>query len=585
MCNSVVTYLTSPASYSRRSMEEMTAKNEEMLGYVATLKDFDVLKALELSAEQQATLKATQDDADSTISSLTNKVSKVQKAMVQAEEKMESSAAMVDAALVRVDDLATTAKQLQEEQESANKKQEATSLKLKELDTLKEDFAVLKAIVEDNVAKLKMAGSTNMSLLEVTGDHEARLEQMTELLDQSDAIVEQKMLKMQAEITDVVAAKQSEVEALVANMQENIEIMSLGVDAGGSTSSKGGAGAGVGGRGGGGVGPSARKTLNGQPGAGGPGGGGGIVGAGTGGGGGGGDSGGGAGGGGDENGGKHAEVFKQSADFIADLCINFEEIAVRKSYVNDIPSAMCENIATTAQQMAQYIAHTTDCDAVQMALRNDPGAVEYDDTLVGDLRQKRMEEFIEGVFTTVHMNHSKPGAVRGDARKAFMQSLRKAMDLCMSKHDQVLVVSNSRFGRVKVPSCIACDRPLVDKVRQDRTKPADSGPQRDFPGFPQFGQQPSLDDSIGTNSLVGGAVTGSPVPRLQSRSTAKGAVKLPQPRQEKVVRPTSSHGKDEAVSMRNGMKAPKPGNNAFTSAKGNNDEFPEIKVSQSTDNL
>ena len=30
---------------------------------------------------------------------------------------------------------------------------------------------------------------------------------------------------------------------------------------------------------------------------------------------------------------------------------------------------------------------------------------------------------------------------------------------------QVLVVGNSRLGRVKIPSCIACDRPLIDKVR------------------------------------------------------------------------------------------------------------------------
>jgi hypothetical protein len=30
-----------------------------------------------------------------------------------------------------------------------------------------------------------------------------------------------------------------------------------------------------------------------------------------------------------------------------------------------------------------------------------------------------------------------------------------------------LVVGNSRLGRVKIPSCIACDRPLIDKVRLD----------------------------------------------------------------------------------------------------------------------
>ena len=27
------------------------------------------------------------------------------------------------------------------------------------------------------------------------------------------------------------------------------------------------------------------------------------------------------------------------------------------------------------------------------------------------------------------------------------------------------MVGNSRLGRVKIPSCLACDRPLIDKVR------------------------------------------------------------------------------------------------------------------------
>lgn len=29
------------------------------------------------------------------------------------------------------------------------------------------------------------------------------------------------------------------------------------------------------------------------------------------------------------------------------------------------------------------------------------------------------------------------------------------------------MVGNSRLGRVKIPSCVACDRPLIDKVRLD----------------------------------------------------------------------------------------------------------------------
>jgi len=42
--------------------------------------------------------------------------------------------------------------------------------------------------------------------------------------------------------------------------------------------------------------------------------------------------------------------------------------------------------------------------------------------------------------------------------------MRMAAHLDVDTVSQVLVVGNSRLGRVKIPSCIACDRPLLDKV-------------------------------------------------------------------------------------------------------------------------
>jgi hypothetical protein len=556
------------------TMAEMTERNAEMSEYVSALKAFDVIKAIELAGELQASMKATQDDADSNISNLSSKLGKVQKAMTKVEESMEKLPGMVDAVVARMDHMATEAQDAKDALDKTTAKLEAALLRLAEMDELKEQMELLKAAAEESDKKSKQQQSSIMSLLEVTSDHEGRLEHMTELIDNSDAIVEQKMLKMQAEIIDNVAAKQAEVEALVANMQENIEVMSLGLGGDGGSQSSGKPGAM--GTAGGARGGFSRKAggaamgmgANGAGGAAGAGGGLAAMG------------GGGTGGGGMSE--EAHEVMAQSSNFIADLCINFEEIAVRKSYVNDIPSAMCENIATTAQSLAQLIAHTTDSEAVQMALRGDSSTVEYDDALVSSMRQKKVEGFLESVFSTVHGNHDKPGAVRLDARKAFMQSLRKALDLCMSKHDQVLVVSNSRFGRVKVASCIACDRPLLDKVRQtDRVKAADNGPPKDFP---QLGHG-SIDDSLQSNSMVGGILSGSPVPRNKTRGPAK-SIKLPQTNLEKIVRPNSSHGAEEAAALRGAFKSPKPGRSAFTSNENQLDGgLPELRQSHSQDTM
>jgi hypothetical protein len=48
-----------------------------------------------------------------------------------------------------------------------------------------------------------------------------------------------------------------------------------------------------------------------------------------------------------------------------------------------------------------------------------------------------------------------------------LKKVEKIFQLSLSKHDQVLLPTQTRAGRVKIPSCIACDRPLLEKVRQD----------------------------------------------------------------------------------------------------------------------
>jgi len=56
----------------------------------------------------------------------------------------------------------------------------------------------------------------------------------------------------------------------------------------------------------------------------------------------------------------------------------------------------------------------------------------------------------------------------------FISLVKKALEMFMTKHNQVLVVGNSRLGKIHIPSCIACDRPLVERVRLDSVASRDS---------------------------------------------------------------------------------------------------------------
>jgi hypothetical protein len=258
------------------------------------------------------------------------------------------------------------------------------------------------------------------------------------------------------------------------------------------------------------------------------------------------------------------EVSNNHATFIADLCINYEEISVRKTYVTELPPTMCEHVAATAQALAAFIATCTDAEAIQKVLKGGPNDLDYDDTMVSNMRQKKVDEFLEEVLAIVVANNSQPGLTRTDARNQFLKQTKKALQMCMSKHDQVLVVGNSRFGRIKIPTCIACDRPLLEKVRQESvTQADDSAQRRNFApfggGVGGMGGGGQLEDPNSMASSLS-LVSGTSPPKLRVRGRA-AKVKLP------VARPTSSHGDSGVVStLRGGLKIPRPGSSNNFSA-------------------
>eukprot|EP01038_Epipyxis_sp_PR26KG_P007327 gene7327-9985_t len=160
--------------------------------------------------------------------------------------------------------------------------------------------------------------------------------------------------------------------------------------------------------------------------------------------------------------GKHSQ-------FIADLCIRKRAI--------DIPPVMCDHISTTLQEASEQIAKSSDAEMIQYMLEVNSSTTpnitlseaKYDETFVVNRRQQKQNDFVHYITDMVVSHFPQPGIVRLEARTLFLALIHKALDMFMSKHNQILVVGNSRLGRQKIPSCIACDRPLLDKQKSDES--------------------------------------------------------------------------------------------------------------------
>lgn len=162
----------------------------------------------------------------------------------------------------------------------------------------------------------------------------------------------------------------------------------------------------------------------------------------------------------------------QEAQFLADLCLNYEELSVKRKRVAHVPPTFCASIAEVARDVAEAIAAQADFEMVEMSLAaiHSPlslAELNYDEHYVVTARQRQQDAYVESVLQLVNLSMSSGGIVRQDARSLFVSLLRKALELFMTRHNQVLVAGNSRLGRVKIPTCIACDRPLLEKTKLD----------------------------------------------------------------------------------------------------------------------
>ncbi len=157
--------------------------------------------------------------------------------------------------------------------------------------------------------------------------------------------------------------------------------------------------------------------------------------------------------------------FSYNIQFASDLCVSFEEVCIRANKVDLIPPAICEHMVAVSQGMAQLVATSVDSEMLQLVLRGQQGDhLEADD--ITTLRRIKMDEYIQGVMDKVKFHNPMPGHTRADARETFFIKFNKILDVCMSKYDQLMVIGESRFGRQKIPSCIACDREMVTKTRR-----------------------------------------------------------------------------------------------------------------------
>jgi hypothetical protein len=130
------------------------------------------------------------------------------------------------------------------------------------------------------------------------------------------------------------------------------------------------------------------------------------------------------------------EMLEKIAELV-EMCTNFEDIANYRSIVpKDMPSALCLEIASCSQGCAAFIASLADRMAIQKIIRGNPSDISYEDPVV-DKRVTLQDQFLSELRNKLNENNPGAGALRLEARDMFMTRFNHALQLALSKHDQV----------------------------------------------------------------------------------------------------------------------------------------------------
>lgn len=300
----------------------------------------------------------------------------------------------------------------------------STQDKVDNLLALRDEVAIITELSTAADSRIKSIQTSVNAILETADDHDARIENLTMAIEQTEEESHKRLELMRSNLVETLTEKQAEMDASVQSMRDNLDVMATAGDGSGprKPQQKLGAvfrpGGSTDGHTGSTGAPSGLPEMMS-----------GISMS-------------------DE---EQRAVAASNAKFIADLCTNFEEIAVRKTYVPEIPPTMCEHVTATCQSLTSLIATCTDAEAVQKVLRSSPGQeADYDEDPISVRRQTRLDDFLKEVSSIVVSNHPQPGMVRMDARERFVKQVRKGLTMCMSKHDQVSHLSFLSMATIRV---------------------------------------------------------------------------------------------------------------------------------------
>jgi chromosome segregation ATPase len=159
------------------------------------------------------------------------------------------------------------------------------------------------------------------------------------------------------------------------------------------------------------------------------------------------------------------EIYMTNVKAVATLCLAFETHILARKKLTPMNQSHGVQLGGTAMEVAEYLANCVNMEAITKVVLMKPDDTPLNNEDLSQMREDKVQTFIKDYHAEVAVHAKAESGLRYEARLYYLQKADEAIDMGMSKFDQVLVPASSLVSKLQVPTCVSCDRPLPGKRR------------------------------------------------------------------------------------------------------------------------
>ena len=159
-------------------------------------------------------------------------------------------------------------------------------------------------------------------------------------------------------------------------------------------------------------------------------------------------------------------IYDTNVQALAEIYARFEKMVVSKRKVTVMSEKLARQLGGMAMEVAEFINTNVNLRSIMTQVRLGPEDAPLTNEGISQFRENDLQTYLTDLKAQIEHNSRGSDDLKSCAQTEFLKQAKVALDMAISRFDQVVVPADSMISRQAIPMCVACDRPLPGKRRE-----------------------------------------------------------------------------------------------------------------------